>query len=95
MIGIYKIENKLTKEVYIGQSRNIKRRWLQHKNNYLARAKIRKYPLYRDMRRYGIDNFSFEIIEECNEFMLDERERYWIDYYKQKGYCYNIQGVRR
>jgi len=30
------------------------------------------------MRKYGIDNFEFSIIEECSEDELDERECYWI-----------------
>lgn len=98
MIGIYKIENKLTREVYIGQSRDIERRWQQHRDNHVAKTKVRKYPLYRDMRHYGIENFSFEVLEECSEFMLNEREEYWIAHYAAKVYCYNIKfpkGVNR
>lgn len=89
MIGIYKIENIITKEVYIGQSKNIFNRWEQHRRNYKAKEKVRKYPLYRDMRYYGLDKFSFEVIEECSPFLLDEREDYWIRYYAEKVHCYN------
>ena len=98
MIGIYKIENKITGEVYIGQSKDIERRWKQHRDNMVAKAKVRKYPLYRDMRHWGINNFSFEILEECSQFKLDERESYWIKHYAAKVHCYNIkmpEGVER
>lgn len=33
------------------------------------------------MTKYGIDNFDFEIIEECDKSMLSEREKYWIQFY--------------
>lgn len=92
--GIYKITNLVNGKIYIGQSQDIYRRWTQHKkigkskrgyNNY------RNQPLYRALRKYGIHNFSFEIIEICNQAMVSEREIYWIDYYdctiyNNKGY---------
>ena len=43
-----------------------------HNNKYLQRA----------YNKYGADNFKFEVIEECSEDKLTEREQYWIDYYK-------------
>ena len=48
------------------------------------------YPLYKAIRKYGLDNFSFEVVEDCSIDQLDEREIYWINYYdalnKEKGY---------
>lgn len=90
MIGIYKIENKLTGEVYIGQSKNIEARWQSHRRNAFAKDKVRKYALYRDIRRLGINNFSFDVLEECSQFKLDERENFWIEYYNQTRHLYNI-----
>lgn len=83
MVGIYKITNLENNHCYIGQSRNIQKRWSDHKiasNN--KNDKGYDYPLYRAFRKYGIDNFSFEIIEECNIELLNDKECYWIDYYK-------------
>ena len=78
MIGIYKITNKINNKCYIGQSIDINRRWLEHKNpNNWDRKSI----LYDAFKKYDIENFSFEIIEECNQEELNEREIYWIDYY--------------
>lgn len=86
MTGIYKITNQLTQEVYIGQSRNIERRIAYHK---AASKRLNETTLlYRKIREYGIKNFSFEVIEECDIDKLDEREIYWISYYNsyEKGY---------
>lgn len=74
--GIYKIENKINQKVYIGQSTNITTRWRRHRGE--ANNLDNSYPLYLAMRKYGLENFSFEIIEECSKEDLDSRERYWI-----------------
>ena len=90
MVGIYLIENKITKECYIGQSRNIENRFRSHRAN----LNNKKYSLYTDMRFYGLDNFSFSIIETCSINELDEKEMYWITKYNDDGRAlYNIIGV--
>jgi group I intron endonuclease len=79
IVGIYKITSPSGK-MYIGQSINIKKRW----NIYI------KYPesfknqikLYNSIKKYGPKNHKFEIIEECNELQLLERETYWKIFYK-------------
>ena len=65
--GIYKITNLINSKVYIGQSRNIEERWKEHieKGNN-QNSEEYNYPLYQAFRKYGIDNFKFEILEECS-----------------------------
>lgn len=75
MIGIYKITNNINNHCYIGQSRNITKRFNSHINYHQS---VKNYPLYRAFRKYGLENFSFEILEECSINELNERERFWI-----------------
>lgn len=84
MIGIYKITNKINNLSYIGQSINIERRWQEHqreKDNTL---------IHKAIREYGIQNFSFEIIEECSLDELNNKEIYWIKYYDTFNNGYNM-----
>lgn len=86
---IYKITNLINQKVYIGQtSRTIDIRWQQH----LELSKTGETHLYRAMRKYGIENFSIEQVEETS--LLNEREIFWIDYYKsfEKGYNMTLGG---
>lgn len=83
MIGIYKITNKINNHCYIGQSRNIAERWENHiYNSQDEKNKSYNYPLYQSFRKYGVSNFTFEVLEECKIDNLNNRETYWIDYYK-------------
>lgn len=90
MIGIYKIENKINGKVYIGQSINIKIRWQQHKRE--ANCNRRNAPLYNALRKYGFDNFTFEVLEECSQELLNEKEIFWIAHYKSndRDFGYNV-----
>jgi len=75
MIGIYKITNKINNKVYIGQSNNVEGRIAGHVK-YLTLNKHKNKHLQSAVNQYGIINFNFEIIEECIEEMLNERENY-------------------
>ena len=86
MIGIYKITNLINNKCYIGQSIDINRRFSSHKSYKLKNS---DYPLYQAFRKYGVENFSFEVIEECSIAALDEREIYWIDYFDSYYHGYN------
>lgn len=92
MIGIYKFENKINHHIYIGQSKNIEVRYRNHltkaKNNYSSNTEY-ETPLHRAIRKYGIENFDFSVIEECSENQLNEREQYWIKYYNSYTDGYN------
>lgn len=75
--GIYKITNQINQKSYIGQSTDILGRWRHHKSsskNEISAAY--NYPLQRAFRKYGIENFSFEILEECLTKDLDVKEQY-------------------
>lgn len=90
--GIYKIENLLNGKIYIGQSIQIEKRFEQHKKTAYAR-KDRNYNnlIYKAIRKYGLENFAFEIIEEVPDNQdLDEREIYWISYYNSYKNGYNM-----
>lgn len=92
MIGIYKIENKINKKVYIGQSVDIHKRWNAHRSELTRGVHYNDY-LQRSWNKYGSDNFEFSVIEECKEDELDNREIYWIDFYKscEENFGYNSQ----
>jgi group I intron endonuclease len=76
MIGIYKITSPSSK-VYIGQSVNIERRFLDYKKS-LKKQQIKHF---KSIKKYGYENHIFEVIEECSIEFLNERERYWQEYY--------------
>lgn len=77
--SIYKITNLINGKSYIGQTNNVKRRFQEHKNPAEAADGTSKL-LHRAIQKYGVENFSFEILEEDIE-NYDERERYWIKHY--------------
>ena len=80
MIGIYKITNKINNDCYVGQSTNIYHRWKEHKYRYNKRKeKCYSYYLYRAFRKYGLDNFKFEILETCKKEDLTDREQHYYD----------------
>lgn len=84
--GVYKITNTINNKCYIGQSKNIQLRWKRHKENPLD---TRHYPLYRAFSKYGIDNFSFEVLKECSEKDLDRLEIEYISIYDSYNNGYN------
>lgn len=79
--GIYCIENKIDGKKYIGQSVDIESRWYRHKYELNAKQHFNSY-LQNAWNKYGEDNFNFYIIELCKVELLDEREEYYIDFYK-------------
>lgn len=91
MCGIYKIENLINGKVYIGQSIDIQYRFRNHKSeSFNPKSNAYNTAIHRAIRKYGVDNFSFEVIEECDQDKLREREIYWIDYYGSFGNGYNL-----
>ena len=91
MVGIYKIQNLLNSKVYVGQSNDVLRRWRDHKTNaFISNDHNYNTHLYRSIRKYGLQNFSFEVLEECLTSELDAREIYWISYYNSFFEGYNL-----
>ena len=76
---------------YVGQAANLAERWKQHIKRGLDADPITKNKLYPAMKAIGVENFSFEVIEECERSKLDEREDYWQDFFKAKEFGYSIK----
>ena len=95
MIGIYKYTNKINNHCYIGQSVDIERRKYSH-NFSIKNEKAKDYnsQFHQAVRKYGIENFEFEIIaelhpEEYTKETLDSLERFFIEYYDSYNNGYN------
>lgn len=86
--SIYKITNKINGKCYIGQTNNIQRRFQEHRRGTAGDDNSTKL-LYQAFAKYGLDNFTFEVIEENIE-NYDEREQYWINYYNAQKEGYNL-----
>lgn len=78
--GVYKITNRISGEFYIGASCNVGLRWLQHMSGQGLK-------IQNDIQSLGVENFTFEVIEEIPREELPEREQYWIT---KLGPSYNI-----
>lgn len=81
--GIYKITDNITQESYIGQSVSVAERFKEHvKCGVGATPTSSSNLLYAAMRRDGIENFSFELLESCEREELDKKEKYYIGLYQ-------------
>lgn len=87
---IYKITNIINNKVYIGKTiTSVAERFSKHK--YDAINKIDNSYIHNAMRKYGLENFVVQTLEECSELELSEKERFWINFYQsydnpKKGY---------
>jgi hypothetical protein len=86
MIGIYKIVNTINNSCYVGSSINFKERKGRH-FKMLRKGNHHSIILQRAYNKYGVVNFIFSIIEECDKSILLSREQYWIDTLKP---VYNV-----
>lgn len=76
--GVYKITNLLNNKIYIGSSKDIHERFINHKS-MLRKNQHTSIHLQRAYNKSNIDNFTFEILEECDIEQLDIREQYYLD----------------
>ena len=89
--GIYKITNIENQMTYVGQAVNIADRWKQHIKRGIGADAPTQNKLYPAMKKFGPENFTFEIIEKCSRDKLNEREDYWQEFYKAKEFGYSIK----
>ena len=87
--GIYKITRLKTGEVYIGKSTDVKKRWSEHCKTAYGVGTIAHSILHTTIKKDGIENFTFELLEEVPKDKLTEREKYWISFYGSKEYGLN------
>lgn len=80
--GIYKITYIKTGESYIGRSKDIRNRWKQHILSSLNIGSIAHTTFHNFLSEKGLQNFTFEILEEVAPEKLSEREKYWIAFYE-------------
>lgn len=76
---------------YVGQAVDLAARWKQHIKRGLGADTPTKNKLYPAMASIGIENFSFEVIEECERSQLNEREDYWQKYFHAIDFGYSIK----
>ena len=76
--GVYKITNTITGDSYIGSSKDVKQRWASHKCQSIWNE-CPNNPMYLDMKKYGVDKFVFEILEEVEPEHLKETEQKFIE----------------
>lgn len=89
--GIYKITNIDSNKTYIGRTTNFVKRWRDHAKCGVGAdsgAQLRN-KLYTEMQDKGLENFTFEILDVCSDEVQQEREKYWISFYKSTDYGYN------
>lgn len=89
--GIYKITNDRNKKAYIGRSTSVRKRLTDHIKSTVGISTIADQRIHQIMREEGLWNFSFELIEECDKDKLNEREKYYIDFFQtaETTYGYN------
>lgn len=89
--GIYKITNIDTQMCYVGQAANIADRWKQHCKRGVGAEDWTQNKLYPAMYSLGVENFTFEVVEECDRSKLNDREDYWQEYFHAKDFGYSIK----
>jgi hypothetical protein len=90
--GVYKITNLSNDRCYIGQAKDINKRFAQHMKAACGIDTPQGNKLYNAMMEDGLDNFTFELIEECLPEELNEKENYYIQLYNSVNFGYNSQG---
>ena len=92
MFSVYKITNNKNNKCYIGSSIYPEKRWQQHKNSaFNPNYRSYNYPLQRAFRKYGIENFTFEILKDdfSSRLEMENYEQSAILYYKSHKFGYN------
>ena len=89
--AVYKITNTVTNDFYIGSSKDVKRRWREHKKPSVWKRYSNSL-MYLDMQKYGIDKFELQILEEVELEHLKETEQKFIETLKPTYNQMNANG---
>lgn len=91
--GIYMITNNVNAKIYIGQSVNIKKRLIQHRETNGSNGTS---IIHQEIVKYGAENFSYSVLRKCSKEELDYFESYYIEKYNSTnediGYNVNTGG---
>ena len=99
IIGVYRITNIITGDFYIGSSKDIKKRWSNHKIPSTWKQHLNN-PMYLDMQKYGVDSFELQILEEVEIGNLKNKEQQFIEtlnptYNDRKARGWNIERQKK
>ena len=89
--GIYKITCLENQKCYVGQAVDVASRWKQHIKRGLGAEAPTRNKLYPAMVQYGVENFTFELLEECAKDKLDPQEDYWQEFFHAREYGFSIK----
>ena len=87
--GIYRITNIDTQECYIGQGVDVGKRLTEHIKGTLGIQSIADQKIHHAMAESGLQNWTFELLEECERDELNNREKFYISYYRSNEFGYN------
>lgn len=87
--GIYKVTNIKTNEIYIGKSTTVATRWQNHTKSAFGLEGVADSQFQRALKKYGVQNFTWELLEEVPKDKLGEREKFYISFYDTTNYGYN------
>jgi group I intron endonuclease len=89
--GIYKITCLDNERCYVGQAVDVANRWKQHIKRGLGAEAPTRNKLYPAMNAIGVENFTFELLEECPKEKLDAQEDYWQEFFHARDFGYSIK----
>lgn len=87
--GIYKVTNIKTGEIYIGKSVKTADRFCNHVKSAYGLEGVAESQFQRALKKYGVNNFTWELLEEVPKENLNEAEKRWIEFYGTKDFGYN------
>ena len=87
--GIYKVTNIKTNEIYIGKSTNVATRWVNHTKSAYGLEGVADSQFQRALKQYGVQNFTWELVEAVPKDQLTTREKFYISFYNTTEFGYN------